>query len=369
MQYMMPGRCYLLEELTGVLLDRRVLFKALRGRPVFERVDLYAAAAKELGCKVVLFNASSIDFKSNSVIGYVPDEDGTFQRTRTPIPRVIHNRSLISRRPAGLKILQRLARRGIRVFNPVIDHDKYNMHKLLYRNAELRPYLPESVPLTKRSWPWFKSKLLTHGEIFLKPRRGSLGWGIVRVRRLRSGKYRYEGNGVVRTGSLLYMWRLARTLRRRRYLLQVGIDLAQIGRYRFDLRVPVQRDASGNWRVPGMAAKRSESHPFLTNIAQGGSALKLSEAIRQGIPGADETAIRQEVEKLARTVAETLSTRYPGIADIGLDIGLDKQGTPYLIEVNRRDLRIILSQAGENDVYAEMYRNPLAYAMYLAQVS
>lgn len=352
MQYMSPGEVRCLEDLTGVLLDRRVLLKALRGRPVFERVDLYAAAARELRRPVVLFDASSIDFKRESVIGYVPDATGTFRRTRTPIPRVIHNRSLISIRPVGRKVLRRLARRGIRVFNPVIDHDKYNVHKLLYQNEALRPYLPETIPLTGKSLPWFRSRLQTYGEIFLKPRRGSLGWGIVRIRRIGRGLYRYEASGVTRTGTLLRMWRLTRRLRSRRYLLQVGIDLAQIGRYRFDLRVPVQRDASGNWRVPGMAAKRSESHPFLTNIARGGSALKLGDAIRQGMPDADETAIRQEVEKLARTVAETLSQRYPGLADIGLDIGLDKAGKPFLIEVNRRDLRIILCQARRIGAYS-----------------
>lgn len=356
-----------MDDLRGVLLDRRVLLKALRGRPVFERVDLYAAAAKELGCNVVLFSASSIDFKTNSVVGYVPDEQGTFRRTRTPIPKVVHNRSLISRYPFGLKTLRRLARRGVHVFNPVIDHDKYNVHKLLRENASLRPYLPETVALARESWPWFKSRLPGHGEIFLKPRRGILGWGIVRVSRVRNGLYRYEGSGIVRTGSLRRIWRLALRLRRRRYLLQEGIDLATIDGHRFDLRVPVQRDASGNWRVPGMAAKRSEAHPFLTNIARGGSALKLGDAIRRGIPGADEAAIRRRVEKVALMVAETLAARYPALADIGLDIGLDKTGRPFLIEVNRRDLRIILNEAGEDAVYAELYRNPLAYAGHLAQ--
>ena len=124
--------------------------------------------------------------KTNSVVGYVPDEQGTFRRTRTPIPKVVHNRSLISRYPFGLKTLRRLARRGVHVFNPVIDHDKYNVHKLLRENASLRPYLPETVALARESWPWFKSRLPGHGEIFLKPRRGSPRLGH------RAGKAREE---------------------------------------------------------------------------------------------------------------------------------------------------------------------------------
>lgn len=352
---------------AGVLLDKRVLLKALRRQQVFERIDLYARAASDLGYELVIFDISAVSFKRRGVRGYVPSSDGRFQRRWVPLPKVVHNRALLGYTPAERQVLRGLERHGVRLFNPRMNHDKYHIHRLLYKNEALRPYLPDTVALTRSSYAWFQSRLKAHEELFLKPRRGSLGWGIIRIRKLRNGLYRYESSNRKVVGSPGRMWRLARRLVKRRYLLQVGIPLAEIDGYRYDLRVPVQKDATGNWRVPGMAAKRSIAHPFLTNIAQGGSALKIGDALERSLPGICAERVVNEVKEVALRVATTLEKTYPALADIGLDIGLDRTGHPFLIEVNRRDLRIILDQAGEKQVYAELYRNPLAYAGHLLQ--
>lgn len=351
---------------VGVLLDGGVLEKALRKEPVFERVDLYAAAARELGIEVVLFNIWAIDFDKKLVDGYVSRGQAKFTEARVPLPKVIHNRALLNRDADAMRRLRKL-HRSVHVFNPIIDHDKLSIHRLLYRDRKLRPHLPETVSLSRDRFDWLRRRLRRHGEVFIKPRRGSLGNGIARVSRRSRGLYRYEFRRTKFVGSFRRTWRWVRYNRRRGYLLQAGIPLPTIDGYRYDLRVPVQRDHTGVWQVPGMAAKRSDGHPFLTNIARGGTALSVHEALRGSLEGVRPDEVIISVAELALRVAKTLSKRYPTLADLGLDIGLDRKGTPFLIEVNRRDLRIIFPQAGETALHARLYRNPLAYALYLLQ--
>lgn len=354
-----------MEPQVGVLLDKSVLRKAIRGHSVFERVDLYVKAGAELGIRVILFDIAAVNFKERRVTGYESNGKGGYKRVKVPMPKVVHNRTMYSSNSTGPRLLKRLERQGVYVFNPLIDRDKYRMHKLLYKNDALHKYLPETERFRQERYKWFASQLESHGEVFIKPRLGSLGAGIARVSRIRKGVYRYESGSTSVKASLRRVWRLARRGRQYGYLLQMGIPLAEIRGHRYDLRVPVQRDERGEWQVPGMAAKRAENHPFLTNIARGGSALTVREAFRQSLEGVSAAALMGEIKNLALTVARTLSQHYPRLADIGLDVGVDRNGRPYLIEVNRRDLRIILAQAGEDKVYANLYRNPIAYAGYL----
>lgn len=52
------------------------------------------------------------------------------------------------------------------------------------------------------------------------------------------------------------------------------------------------------------------------------------------------------------------------MADLGLDMGVDEAGRPWLIEVNVRPLRYTVKGVGD---WAECYYPPIGYASYLLQ--
>lgn len=158
---------------------------------------------------------------------------------------------------------------------------------------------------------------------------------------------------------------LSRRIDERNYILQHCIELARHEGYLFDLRVPVQRGEQGLWTMPGMVAKLAVSHPFLTNLAQGGRAIP-GELALQGAFSADEVPrIIERIQQLTIGVAEAVAARYLHAADLGLDIGVDRSGHPWLFEVNTRDQRITFARAGLDDAFRTLYRNPLIYCALL----
>lgn len=348
---------------VGVLLNRHILRRGVRGLRTFERIDYYVEAARELELDVAFFDLGGIRLKEGKVAAFVPDGDGAFRRKIVPLPRAVHKRSLYRER-SEVAIVRRLNRLGIRVFNPEVPWDKYRIDRLLRRDPALRAYLPGAAPLSSGSYSWFRSRLLEGTEVFVKPRRGSLGLGIARVVPAGKRRFRVETRAGSWTTSLRGAWKRVRK-GRRRHFMQEGIPLLEEGGHRIDLRVPVQRDGSGAWQVPGMAVKRAERHAFLTNVARGGSVHAPGELLTRLLGPGRAAATVAEIERMAVRVAEAISSRYPGMADLGLDVGIDAQGRAFLIEVNRRDLRVTMGLSGQVDVHRALYRNPLAYARHL----
>lgn len=355
----------------GILLNRAILGKAVAGKKVFERVDLYARAAKNIGLKVILFDPSGVDLKRGRIKGYVPTGFGHFRRACVPMPAVVHKRGLFTKSPRARRIVRRMMKQGVYVFNPPIHLDKWKAYRYLAKDPGLKAYLPETVLFHRLNYRWFRKHLLQKGELFIKPRRGSLGLGIMRVVALKNGRYCLENRGKRVAGSLrrVFSAALRKTARRGpdSYIMQAAIPLANDKGRRYDLRVPVQRGADGKWNVAGMVVKRAGKRPFLTNLARGGKALKPDSVLIRSFGVKNAIAVKKAAQDLAIAVAERLSRLDRRLADLGLDIGLDSAGQPYLIEVNRRDLRITFQQSGQLKAWAKTYHNPIAYAGHLLQ--
>ncbi|MNI99677.1 hypothetical protein D3C73_1588150 [compost metagenome] len=59
----------------------------------------------------------------------------------------------------------------------------------------------------------------------------------------------------------------------------------------------------------------------------------------------------------------------PGLADIGLDIGVTGDGRVYFIECNGRDQRYGFQKAGLYEAFKDSYRRPMGYARFLYEES
>lgn len=344
----------------GVLFNRGMLRRSVRGMPTFERVPLYVKAARELDVDIVFFEPDGVRLKDLSVVGYVPSESGKLKRKVVPIPLAVHKRGIFKSR-RHLNLLRRLENVGAHIFNPEIRLDKYEIYRIMAKETRLQPYLPSTVKGGPQQLQWLIKKLAKGGEVFVKPRRGSLGLGIARIASIGRGRYRFETPKLRKKASIVGVWKRLRAVKNT-HILQAGIPLLEDGGRRVDFRVPVQLGGDGQWHTPGIAAKRAERVPFLTNLARGGSVHNANDLLARQFGEKRANAIIEEIYFVATLVAQTLHARFPRLVDLGLDIGVDRDGTPFVIEVNRRDLRILLERAGEEHAFAQLYKNPLAYA-------
>jgi len=346
----------------GVLVDKNTLAKSMRGRSTTERIGLYRSVARELGIDIIVFSIENVSTSQNRLTGYVPTPSG-WKRAYAAIPTVIHKRVLY-RSNAPLQKLKRLHRRGTIFINPPLMQNKAKMSRTLANDLAVRPHLPQTFPYR---WDLLAALLDRGVGIVLKPRVGSVGQGIMRL-------IPRDGERVELTKSstrLLSRAALRRRIRAsigsRRYLMQQYVNLARYHGRPFDLRVPVQRDESGRWRLSGMVAKVANKHAFLTNAGQGGLLLPGETALRHAFPTSTPDIV-QRVGEVAVNVAKAVAREHPYAADLGLDMGVDVDGKPWLIEVNSRDQRYTFHEAGMEDAFRSLYRNPLAFCAHLMQL-
>lgn len=352
---------------VGILLNAAMHRGIPHGRTGQESLANYEEAARIYGLLPCYIRLQDIDMDSGECTAYLL-RDNIYTLVRIPIPRVIHNRAIYLDAGSQHKINSLLGQ-GYVIFNGFNRYGKDEIHQLLKNDPALSPYLPETQNATSSSI----SEMMRHyDDIIMKPCAGSIGRGILRLHHAGPDwKLTYSPSGRP------YGWRTV-TLRHKKlpavlqsrvsqipYLVQERIPLAEFRNRPYDLRVSVQRGISGSWNITGMYAKAASSRTFVSNVAQGGKALRVETVLSESLPEISAEEVISNVRKLALRVAEKLEIHLPNSADFGLDIGLSTAGKPYFIECNGRDQRYGFCKAGLNELWKETYHQPMAYARYL----
>lgn len=356
------------QDTVGILLNSSMYRGIPTHRTGQEWIAGYEETAREYGLIPVFLRLGGIDSAGDRCVAYVYNGI-EYVEQELPLPSVIHNRALYPRLAAHKK-LQSLKDRGITVFNVNNRYGKDFIHRLLWNAPHLRAYLPAAMPLTSEN---LRRMMSRHPDLILKPIRGSVGHGVMRLRYARStgweftyaspiGKRRW--NTVRLHRRELPAW-TQRMLRRTPYLVQERIPLAEYEGRPIDLRITVQRGSGGEWGVTGRFAKVAAAGSFVCNIAKGGEALPAEELLAKALPEGNVPSALAHVENLALAVSHHLGGRLPLLADLGLDIGLTESGRPYFIECNGRDQRYGFRKAGLSEIWKDSYRQPMAYARYL----
>lgn len=351
----------------GILLNTSVLKRELLRSPVFEKIYLYERFAKIYDVEPIYFDLAGIDLEKQMVRGYIWDQDKRrFRRVRRPLPRVIHNRLLTSRRKMNKKLKRLSEHPDITVFNPVINRNKLFLHQYLYENEGIRPHLPETYSFNEENL----LRMQNEPALFIKPAVGSIGRGIFLLEKMDDKRHRYlsfrKKTGILRSKHLYTG--LRKITRSRPYLIQKAVPLAKYKGHPFDLRVTVQKIEKDRWTVTGMVAKVAPAGSVLTNLGRGGHAVSFDKAIDHAFSEKNEKErkkIRENVERLALSICEHLELKWTTLADIGLDIGLDSNGKAWFIEANVRDQRYSFLSAGEHELFHRTYRYPVQYARHL----
>ncbi|WP_124727466.1 YheC/YheD family protein [Staphylospora marina] len=345
---------------VGVLISRRVFSDSLRGLTPYESLELYDKHARREGMIPVFFTLDRILFSRRLVRAYERGEDGGYRERWVPVPRVIHNRVKPPAESPEFRMLKRLP--GIRLFNRDNRFDKWNVHCKLKRTPELCQHLPRTHPLT---WKRFCDMFEEFGDVIIKPRDKSLGMDLVRIDRTEGGVRVRKASGMVKEMSGEQLRRFVRARESGgAFLVQQAIPLMEKKNRPFDLRVSVQRGGDGRFRVSGIVAKVGLPGAAATNVAVGGEAEPVSVVLREAGVSGEERLLR-EISRVALHAADCLAGEDLGIADLGMDLGIDKEGRIWIIEVNGRDLRVTFHCSGDMEAWERTFATPMMFARHL----
>ncbi|OCT14473.1 hypothetical protein A8709_27095 [Paenibacillus pectinilyticus] len=346
-----------MRNVIGILLDHKTYVGIVQKQTGYEYIEHYNRAAKGLG--LIPFYMCLQHVSDKSALGLCYDND-RYTLKRLPIPKVIHNRAM-TLSPYLQKKLQALAKTS-QVFNGQNRHDKLRVHKLLHASKGSASYIPQAMSYSRDHIMKAMNQFIS---FYVKPTNSSVGKGVLKVTLMPDGLWEVcwsnkEPRVLEEQPALDF---IEAKVKGQPYLIQKAVPLAMYQGRPYDLRVSVQRGGTGEWGVTGIAGKVAASGRHVTNLAKGGEAMRCEKLFLAN--GFNPELKREQVEKAALQIAESLSKQIPAMSDVGMDIGIDQSGDIWLIEVNGRDQRYQYKHLNLNKTFYRTYETPMRYAKYL----
>lgn len=249
--------------------------------------------------------------------------------------------------------------------------NKWGIYQYMMENEKIRPYLPLTQKYTGISdTVKFVKK---HRLVYLKPRNGTGGRGILSITRMANGGFLIQGRNAHR--SILAPQRVSEAQLAAKlgtlglteqYLVQQGINLALPDGRVHDFRLLIQKNGGGKWDVTGCAGRIGPPRSITSNLHGGGTAIQTDRLLEQRFASREQIeGIKRSMNRLAFLVAHHLEAKFGSLCELGIDIAVDPKGGVWMLEVNPKPSREVFSKIGERETYEKAHQRPLEYALWL----
>ncbi|HHY09381.1 MAG TPA: YheC/YheD family protein [Firmicutes bacterium] len=318
----------------------------------------YEAAALELNVSLVVMTPADIAWKAKQVRGLVFSGEAWRRRT-VPLPGGIYNR-YYGPKPAVVDRLENILGEN-KVFNHITRFNKWEVHNIL-QSTELSPLLPATQPYSPAVFTSFLEKF---GRVILKPTLGHLGLQIYLAEKDDNTYHLYCGSRYPKFSfaSAAELEHKAASLLAGSFLIQQFIPFAAVERRIFDTRFLVQKDGTGTWRTAGALSRKAVSYSYITNVSKRVTAA--AAVLEKAFPN---RPLLKKLQAISLAAAQSLEAALGSLGEISVDLALDQEARPWLIEINGKPTKSIFKEIEDEEAYKNAYLLPLAYASYLAAV-
>lgn len=347
----------------GLLLgEKNHLYNPAYMEKFSDRLGIY----EKIGGLVIAFSSRSVNWAEKVVYGLIYDPvQKQWKYGSAPIPAAIYRRNF-HQKPARIQQLIQLTD------NKLFNSHHYKKSDLLQLQDEkkIKKHLPDTH-LFKNMADLIKF-VNEKQKVILKPVSLSRGRGIFVIEKDSvQGKYvLYDHRKGFRLKHLISdvagLEEMLRSLNvlNEKYLYQTYIPLLKVNNRPLDVRVVMQKKNKEKWICSGIECRVAGKNEVLTNIARGGEAMTLEEVVEKAGNQLSLESVEKKIKKLCQRFCRIMDERGEHYAEFGMDIGLDQEGYPWLIEAN-----IFPSFKGfkamDYDTYLKIRYQPLIYAAHL----
>jgi glutathione synthase/RimK-type ligase-like ATP-grasp enzyme len=334
-----------------------------------------ADASKMQGAFVYFFTPDGIGASDGTIQGWT-FANNSWRQGVFPAPDVLHNR-LTARRLENQANVQKLfkeskARYGTQVFNEKYL-DKTEVFTALQQQPSLQRFLPESRAFT--GYDTLKSMASKYRTVFLKPVRGSLGKGIVRVSKTEAGAYACHFSELSGTRRVVYPALakvyavMSQRMKKQKFQIQQGLQIATVDGRPVDFRALVQKDLSGEWSITSIVGRIAGANHFVSNLAKGGTITPAKPAIaRSNVPASRRARVLAQLRKASLDIAKGIeSTIDAHFGELGVDLAVDSSGRTWLLEVNSKPSKNDNTQLTEGKIRPSV-KMIVQYARHLSKL-
>jgi glutathione synthase/RimK-type ligase-like ATP-grasp enzyme len=323
------------------------------------------------GFLVYVFSPSQVDCASVSVQGcrYLPT--GWVWKT-FPLPDLIYDRAFFGnkqqyqRHMTALHVLQQLKK------IPYLGRSlkgKWAVHNVLIKH----PLISAHLPITERlRSPSQLLHWLNDHPVVIKPESGSHGKGVLAISKTAASDYRLQGRNLQNQSISKHLpnslslrdW-VIDFIGGRSYLLQRYLTLQTEQGVAYDIRVLMQKGSNGQWNQTGMAARVGEPTSITSNLHGGGTATEVLPLLLAQFDANRAQAILVKINALCDLIPPFLEQHFGRLVELGLDIGVDRNGDIWVIEINSKPGRTAAHWFSNPNAFNQAMSNPMLYARYL----
>lgn len=208
--------------------------------------------------------------------------------------------------------------------------------KVIEKSPSIKPFVPETHYLTLDN---LRNLLVKYPLVCFKPDRGGGGKnvGLVHQGSKPDQHTIHFKTKYYKDMTLEEVYKFILLLApEKRFVLQKGISLITYNNCPVDIRVFLQKPYE-QWEITGIIAKVAAKNKMITNLHSGGTGMPLLNILKANkYPESQIKSLRSKLNKLSYHVAMTLSDTYPGLRELGIDIGIDSDLYPWIFEVNTK---------------------------------
>jgi glutathione synthase/RimK-type ligase-like ATP-grasp enzyme len=231
------------------------------------------------------------------------------------------------------------------------------------------PVIREYVPITQSFGHSNVEQMLDqHGMIYVKPIHGTFGNGVIRIEKRTGDAEPYffqSGERKYAFASFDEMYRKLLVVKKRRdYIVQQGIHLLKFAGRRFDLRVMVQKNPLSRWETTGIIGRVAHPRKIVTNYHAGGMPMPVMKLLTGSLSEEQSILYRTRLRKLGVDIAKTMEKRFPRLKEIGVDVAIDENFKPWILEVNTLPDPFLFRKLSSRTVFKRIYSYAVAYGRF-----